>query len=172
MHQAASDPPVPAGDAGRDPDAARPIRAFAPRDDGTVIGVGIDVVEVPRLDAAFARTPALLDRLLTPTERHLPAASRAARVAAKEAVGKALGSPGDFSWHDVTVHRTSARRPYLVLEGATLRAAERLGVGHLHLSISHDGSVATAIVVAERGTPPHPGTDGAPADPEPTGIPA
>lgn len=168
MHQAAYEPSAPAGDArGTETDSARTVRAFAPRDDGTVIGVGIDVVEVPRLDAAFARTPALLDRLLTPTERHLPAASRAARVAAKEAVGKALGSPGDFSWHDVTVHRTAARRPYLVLEGATLRAAERLGVGHLHLSMSHDGSVATAIVVAERGTNPPPAVSGATGQTEP-----
>lgn len=132
----------------------RGARAFEPRADGQVLGVGIDVVDVPRLDEAFSRTPALLTRLLTPSERDLPPASRAARVAAKEAVGKALGSPGDFSWQDVTVHRTSTRRPYLVLEGATLHAAKQLGVGHLHLSLSHDGEVATAIVVAERETGP------------------
>ena len=47
------------------------------------------------------------------------------------------------------MRRTGARRPYLSLRGATLRAAERLGVGHLHLSLSHDGNIATAIVVAE-----------------------
>lgn len=125
-------------------------RAFAPRDDGTVVGVGIDVVEIGRLSAMFERTPALLDRLLTPAERGLSAASRAARVAAKEAVGKALGAPGDFSWQDVTVERTEVRRPYLRLRGATLRAAEAHGVAHLHLSLSHDGEIATAIVIAER----------------------
>ena len=150
-------PALSAGSAER-VEPAEPVggspRAFAPREDGTVVGVGIDVVDVPRLDAAFVRTPALLTRLLTPGEREMSAASRAARVAAKEAVGKALGSPGDFSWHDVTVRRNGARKPYLVLEGATLRAAERLGVGHLHLSLSHDGSIATAIVVAERQSDP------------------
>lgn len=130
-------------------------RAFAPRDDGTVVGVGIDVVEIGRLSEMLERTPALLERLLTPAERGLSAASRAARVAAKEAVGKALGAPGDFSWQDVTVERTRVRRPYLRLRGATLRAAEALGVAHLHLSLSHDGEIATAIVVAERG----PGTE-------------
>lgn len=129
-------------------------RAFAPRDDGTVVGVGIDVVGIARLTAMLARTPALLDRLLTPEERRLSAASRAARVAAKEAVGKALGAPGDFSWQDVTVERTAVSRPYLRLRGATLRAAEALGVAHLHLSLSHDGDVATAIVIAERGPAP------------------
>ena len=46
------------------------------------------------------------------------------------------------------------RRPYLRLRGATLRAAEAQGVAHLHLSLSHDGDVATAIVVAERGSGP------------------
>ncbi|MGP9538918.1 holo-ACP synthase [Brachybacterium sp. AOP43-C2-M15] len=132
------------------PDDSFGGRAFAPRDDGTVVGVGIDVVEIARLSAQLARTPALLERLFTPAERGLSAASRAARVAAKEAVGKALGAPGDYSWQDVTVERTDVRRPYLRLRGATLRAAEEKGVVHLHLSLSHDGDVATAIVVAER----------------------
>lgn len=125
-------------------------RAFAPRRDGAVAGVGIDVVHIPRLAAMIARTPALLDRLFTPGERGLSDASRAARVAAKEAVGKALGAPGDFSWQDVTIERTQVRRPYLRLRGATLRAAEQQGVEHLHLSLSHDGDIATAIVIAER----------------------
>lgn len=125
--------------------------AYLPRDDGTVVGVGVDVVDIARLTAAIERSPALLERLLTPSERRLSAASRAARVAAKEAVGKALGHPGDFSWHDVTVRRTEAGRPYLVLSGATDASARALGVAHLHLSLSHDGGVATAIVVAERG---------------------
>ena len=66
-------------------------RAFAPREDGTVLGVGIDVVDIDHLAERIGRTPALLERLFTPGERNLSAASRAARVAAKEAVGKALG---------------------------------------------------------------------------------
>ena len=102
-------------------------RAFAPADDGTVVGVGIDVVDISRLAGMIDRTPALLERLFTPGERGLSDASRAARVAAKEAVGKALGAPGDFSWQDVTVQKTPTRRPYLRLRGATLRAAEQAG---------------------------------------------
>lgn len=128
------------------PDRAR---AFAPRADGTILGVGIDVVDVTRLQERIDRAPRLLARLLTPGEQELPPASRAARVAAKEAVGKALGAPGDFSWQDVTVERTGSGRPYLVLSGMTLQVAEQLGVGHLHLSISHDAGLATAIVIAE-----------------------
>lgn len=128
-----------------------PGTRFLPRADGTVVGVGIDVVDISRLTEAITRTPGLLGRLLTPSETGLSDASRAARVAAKEAVGKALGHPGDFSWHDVTVERTADSRPYPVLRGATERCARSLGVSHLHLSLSHDGGVATAIVVAERG---------------------
>src|SRR5699024_5434070 len=68
-------------------------RAFIPREDGSVLGVGVDVVDIARLAGRIERTPALLERLFTPGERGLPSASRAARVAAKEAVGKALGAP-------------------------------------------------------------------------------
>lgn len=145
-------------------------RAFPPGADGTVVGVGVDVVEIPRLTDRFARTPALLDRLLHPRERDLPSASRAARVAAKEAVGKALGHPGDFSWHDVTVEKTPENRPYLVLTGATRRCAEDLGITQLHLSLSHDGPIATAIVVAER-TRPMPGRSAGAAGPTERPIP-
>ncbi|MCL6422746.1 holo-ACP synthase [Brachybacterium sp. JHP9] len=125
-------------------------RAFPPRADARIVGVGIDVVGIARLSEMLERTPALLDRLLTPGERRLSPASRAARVAAKEAVGKALGSPGDYSWQDVTVERTEAGRPYPVLSGAALASAESRGVAHLHLSLSHDADIATAVVVAER----------------------
>lgn len=124
--------------------------SYLPSAEGTVVGVGVDVVDIARLTAAFARTPALIERLLLPSERELSAASRAARVAAKEALGKALGRPGDLSWHDVTVRRTDQGQPYLVLTGAAERRARVLGVAHLHLSLSHDGGVATAIIVAER----------------------
>lgn len=126
-------------------------RAFVPPSDAHIIGVGIDIVDVARLAGRFDRSPALVSRLLTPSEQTLSLQSQAARVAAKEAVGKALGSPGDFSWLDVTVARTERGKPYLVLSGATLAAAERHGVAHLHLSLSHDAGIATAIVVAERG---------------------
>lgn len=132
---------------------------YPPRDDGRILGVGVDVVDIGRLTAMIERTPALLSRLLAPEERGLSPASRAARVAAKEALGKALGHPGDYSWQDVRVARTEAGRPYPVLSGAAQRAARALGVTHLHLSLSHDGGVATAIVVAERADAPTPRKD-------------
>ncbi len=160
-----SDRPEPTDPASPDDPHGDAGARYLPRLDGTVVGVGVDVVDIVRLVDSLHRTPALVDRLLTPSERSLSDASRAARVAAKEAVGKALGHPGDFSWQDVTVERIAAGRPYLVLRGATQRCAHALGVTHLHLSLSHDGGVATAIVVAERSVPTAPTDD--PAGKEP-----
>ena len=65
-----------------------------------IVGVGIDVVDVARFVAVLERAPALRDRLFTAEERELPAASLAARFAVKEAVAKALYSPGGMRWHD------------------------------------------------------------------------
>ena len=65
-----------------------------------IVGVGIDVVDIARFQASLERTPGLLERVFTDAERSLPVASLAARFAAKEAVGKALGNPGQLSWQD------------------------------------------------------------------------
>ena len=59
-----------------------------------ILGIGVDVVDIARFEAALERTPALRDRLFTEIERPLATRSLAARFAAKEAVAKALGAPG------------------------------------------------------------------------------
>src|SRR5699024_5498539 len=75
-------------------------RAFIPREDGSVLGVGVDVVDIARLAGRIERTPALLERLFTPgAPRAFPTASFAATRAAREADGRPR-SPGDFSWQD------------------------------------------------------------------------
>ena len=114
-----------------------------------IVGVGIDVVEVRRLAAALERTPALADRLFTDAERDRPIESLAARFAAKEAVAKALGVPGGLSWRDAEVVTTESGRPVLHLHGTVAEAAQTQGIRSWHLSLAHDGGVATAIVVAE-----------------------
>lgn len=126
-------------------------RGFLPGPASALIaGIGIDVADIDRLEHRLRTSRRLKDRLFAPEERGLSAASLAARVAAKEATGKALGNPGDLSWHDVIVRKTAEGRPYLVVRGATLETVERLGIRALHLSLSHDGALATAMVVAER----------------------
>ena len=114
-----------------------------------VIGVGIDVVEIDRFEASLARTPGLRERLFTPAEAGRPPASLAARFAAKEAVAKALGAPVGMAWHDAEVVSESSGRPLLELRGTVLARAEALGVTSVHLSLSHDAGIASAVVVLE-----------------------
>jgi len=115
-----------------------------------IVGVGIDVVQIARIERALARTPGLADRLFTDGERALPRAeSLAARFAAKEAVAKALGAPGGLRWRDAEVVNDPGGRPRLVLHGGVAEEAAAQGISTWHLSLSHDGGVATAVVVAE-----------------------
>lgn len=114
-----------------------------------IIGVGVDVVEIRRFVASLDRTPALRTKLFTPTEALLAPQSLAARFAAKEAIAKALGAPAGLGWHDAEVVREDSGRPRFQLTGTVLEAASGLGVTSTHLSLSHDGGIATAYVVLE-----------------------
>lgn len=114
-----------------------------------IIGVGIDVVDVNRFMGTLARVPQLRQRLFTPAEQDLPPASLAARFAAKEAIAKALQSPGGMSWQDCTIHREPNRPPRVEMTGTVLAVAHGLGVESWHLSISHDAGIASAIAIAE-----------------------
>lgn len=114
----------------------------------SVIGIGVDLVDIARFEQSLDRTPGLRDRLFTPAERDLPLPSLAARFAAKEAVAKALGAPGGLQWHDAEVVTEADGRPSLAVRGTVEIAAHRLGVTAWHLSLSHDGGAAVAMVVA------------------------
>ncbi len=116
-----------------------------------IVGIGIDVVDVRRLERALARTPRLAARLFTLGERQATRPeSLAARFAAKEAVAKALGAPGGLRWLDAEVVTDEAGRPYIEVYGGVAEEARSQGITTWHLSLSHDASVATAVVVAER----------------------
>ena len=114
-----------------------------------IAGVGIDIVEIARIERALARTPGLASRLFTETERHLPMRSLAARFAAKEALAKALGAPRGLLWTDAEIVAGTAGCPELRVYGTVAHAATQLGIQRWHVSLSHDGGLATAIVVAE-----------------------
>ena len=122
-----------------------------PAGDAMIIGVGIDVVEIARLERALDRTQGLADRLFCEKERGLPVHSLAARFAAKEALAKALGAPRGLSWTDAEVVTGPDGRPELKVSGTVADAAARRGVSRWHLSLSHDGDLATAVVIAEGG---------------------
>ena len=115
----------------------------------SVRGVGIDVVGIERFAESLERTPGLLERLFTPAEATRSTTSLAARFAAKEAVAKALGAPAGLNWHDCEVVPDKDGRPWLSVSGTVAEAAAERGVNHWHLSLSHDGGIASAMVVAE-----------------------
>jgi holo-[acyl-carrier protein] synthase len=114
-----------------------------------IVGVGIDVVDIARFARSLGRTPGLAIRLFTEDERRLHPRSLAARFAAKEALAKALGAPSGLRWTDAEVRKDRGGRPVLHVEGTVAAAAARLGVNSWHVSLSHDGGVAVAVVIAE-----------------------
>jgi holo-[acyl-carrier protein] synthase len=121
-----------------------------------IVGLGVDVVPVARFAAALRRHPALKDRLFTAAEQVTPAGaprtaeSLAARFAAKEALAKALGAGGGMLWTDAEVRVTDSGFPALVVRGTVSARATSMGVTHWHVSLSHDGGIAAATVIAER----------------------
>ena len=131
------------------------------------MAVGTDIVEVKRLRSRLERHPGLQSRLFTARERELCAGrprSLAARLAAKEAVLKALGStlahgpqrspaapPTGWRLTDIEVSTPPGAVPRLRLQGVTAQVAQAVGVRRWHLSLSHDGALALAFVVAEDG---------------------
>ena len=114
-------------------------------------GVGIDVVDVDRFRLVLERRPRIVDRLFTDGERrdaHSQPERLAARFAAKEAVLKALGvGAGVTPWRSIEVALSASGAPRVVLHGCASEIADSLGVGHLHLSMTHTDHLAAAFVV-------------------------
>ena len=116
-----------------------------------IVGVGVDIADISRFEAALGRQPGMRERLFTDSEiAEAPAiASLAARFAAKEAVAKALGGPSGLEWHDCEVRADPSGRPRLVMSCTVAAAAGERGIDSWHLSLSHDAGAAIAFVVAE-----------------------
>ena len=123
-----------------------------------IVGLGVDITEVDRMEAAIARRGrAFLTRLFTPSEigyceRHRHSAERfAGRFAAKEAAMKALGTgwARGVRWIDIEVVREPSGKPTLKLAGAAQAIAASLGVKHIAVTITHDGNTALAQVIFE-----------------------
>jgi holo-[acyl-carrier protein] synthase len=114
-----------------------------------IIGVGIDVCDVERFGEAVARRPGLVNRLFTPAEAERPVASQAARFAAKEALAKALGAPAGLMWLDAEVITDSDGKPSFKVIGTVAERARALGVATIHVSLSHDAGIASAVVICE-----------------------
>lgn len=123
-----------------------------------IVGLGIDIAEIDRMQAAMHRRGRhLLERVFTADEiayceRHRDRAEHyAGRFAAKEAVMKALGTGWrrGVRWVDIEVVRQPGGKPTVALRGEAARHAERLGVKNIVLSITHSGNLAFAEVIFE-----------------------
>ncbi len=125
----------------------------------SALGVGVDLVEVSRVAAILAdKGTRVFERLLTAAERAYcesrpdPATHVAVRLAAKEAVYKALqGSDAarGIGWREIEVARGSDGRPDVRLTGLAAERARELGVGRVLLSLSHTHEAAVAVAVLE-----------------------
>lgn len=125
-----------------------------------LIGVGIDLVDIARVERMMARHgDRVVARFLTERERSYvvgrqrPAMHIAARIAAKEAAYKALQAlPGarSVSWHDLEVERETEGRPFLALLGHASDLVARHGPFRIELSLSHSDATAGAIAVVTR----------------------
>jgi holo-[acyl-carrier protein] synthase len=112
--------------------------------------IGIDLLEIDRLERALERRPALAERLFTDAElayargRGRPGQHLAARFCAKEAVAKALGLTA-WAFRDVEVV-AGPGAPEVRLSGAAAARAEELGVTAL-VSLTHTDTTAAAAAV-------------------------
>lgn len=124
-----------------------------------VIGIGIDVVPVARMEEILAKhgeralrrlfTPAEIERASGMTSKALHLAGR---LAAKEATYKALSAEGadlGVSWQHIEVEKLEDGRPRLVLNGPAVTRFQALGATRAHISLSHDGGIAAAVVILE-----------------------
>jgi len=110
-------------------------------------GIGIDVVDIERFAESIDRTPGLREKLFTPAESTKSIASLAARFAAKEALYKALSPSHGLAWHEAEVINFENGKPAFLFRGVI---ADLVDGAQVHLSLSHDGGIASAMVVLER----------------------
>ncbi len=124
-----------------------------------IISVGIDIIEVRRVQEVLLRTPRFVERVYTERERAycdsrgaVAAQHYAARFAAKEAALKALqtGWIGGIAWQDIEVGALPSGAPRLIFSGRVLELYNQSGARAAHLSISHTTEHAIAQVVLEK----------------------
>ena len=117
-------------------------------------GLGIDLMDVERIQNALERHPRFLARVYSPAEQEAiaqrGAETAAGYFAAKEAVAKALGVGfRDFTTRDISVEPDALGRPAVQLSGGALNRLHKLGAQNVMISITHTGGFAAAVAVIE-----------------------
>jgi holo-[acyl-carrier protein] synthase len=119
-----------------------------------IVGLGVDICEIARMERALARHPTMRERVFTSAEiaycdsKARPAESYAGRFAAREATIKALGGYRGKRWQDISVGRAPSGAPSIVLQGLARSRAEELGIAQVLITFTHERSSAVAFVVA------------------------
>ncbi|MDR3145000.1 MAG: holo-ACP synthase [Treponema sp.] len=120
-----------------------------------IVGIGVDLVQIDRFER-WQAVSGLPERYFDPRELADARAgghvvfSLAARFAAKEAFGKALGiGLRGIVLKDIMVLRRENGRPELVVSGTALAALQKSGAGRVLVSLSHERNMALAMVVLE-----------------------
>ncbi len=122
-----------------------------------VKGIGVDIVEIKRIQQVLADNKRFAERVFAPSEieycetKARKAQHYAARFAAKEAFFKALGTGwrDGMGWHEIIVENDDLGKPRIQLSGKTLEVFNDRGLASIHLSISHEKIHAVAMVVLE-----------------------
>jgi len=119
-----------------------------------IVGLGVDICEIARMERALARHPTMRARVFTPEEiaycdaKARPAESYAGRFAAREAVIKALGGYRGKRWQDISVTRHPSGAPMIALAGRAKDRADALGLTKILVTFTHEKTSAVAFAVA------------------------
>ena len=123
-----------------------------------ILGTGIDIIEVSRIQSSFARFgERFLQRILRPAEiayclsHQRPAPILSARFAAKEAISKAFGTGigAQLGWQDLEIGRKESGAPFVILHDKGLALLAQRQGRIVHLSLSHTENYAAAMAVLE-----------------------
>jgi len=126
-----------------------------------IIGIGIDIIEVARIQASYERFgERFLKRILHPNEisyclsHNAPAPFLAARFAAKEAISKAFGTGigAQLGWQDLEVGRRGSGEPYVILHETGQKLLRQRGARAVLISLSHTQQHAAAVAILEGGS--------------------
>lgn len=123
-----------------------------------ILGLGVDICEIVRMERALERHPTMRARVFTPEEvaycdsKARPAESYAGRFAAREAVIKALGGYRGKRWQDISVTRALTGAPAILLEGNAKLRADMLGITQVLVTFTHERANAVAFAMAVNGS--------------------
>jgi len=127
-----------------------------------IIAHGIDLVDCPRIEEMVKQHgERFVNRIFTAAEQAYAEANKdrieklAGRFAAKEAVLKLMGTGwrGKIAWTDIEVINNPAGQPEVTLGGEVKKLAEKLGIKHISVSITHTANfaIASAVALAKKG---------------------